>query len=503
MDNGKPTTSRQGKRYRYDMWSLGIIFFFFLLIVSALFSFSDPDFWWHFRTGEFIFKTGQVPSRDIFSFTAAGKPWMSHEWLAEWLIYLLVSRATYWGGLFFFGALFAGAFWLIDNLLREFNLHPAGRLLLLAWAAIIAMPFLTVRPRLFTIFFFTLFLTTIVRYYRGQRVHWWLLPVVMAFWVNVHAGYISGLALLGLLFVAEMLRGWRDSQVQHRLRTVGIVFTLTLLASLITPHGLKALWYPFTYLGHQNPSSAFVSEWQSPNFHHPNQWLLVAAILFSMATGLVWQKKSWLPLLLLGSVTAAVLHAVRYLPLFAITWATVEGEWLAGRWPATIGNASRTISRRQAWHNGLTFAVLLILTVGSLPYFASRGRLQSVTMPRTDDKGMTYPAEAVDWLQQNRPQARLFNQYRWGGYLIYRLWPGQKVFIDGRDDMYGSQLVLAYEKCVTAQPGWDKLLDQWHIDTVLLSSKTALSAVLDASPQWEKAFVAPKQVIFIRRLRRP
>ncbi len=480
------------------MWSLGAFLLFFLLILSGLFSITDPDFWWHLRTGQLIYQTGQVPNADPFSFTAAGKPWMSHEWLAEWLIYLLVSRTTYWGGLLFFGFLSAGTFWLLNSTLKEMHLSPALRLLLLGWAAIMTFPFLTVRPRVFTIFFFALFLSTIVLYHRGQRVHWWLLPIAMIIWANVHAGYVAGLGLLGLLFIAEALQGPYNIQIHRRLRIVGIIFVVTLLASLATPHGFKILLYPFTYLKSKNASSLFIAEWQSPDFHHPRQWLLLAALLVSMGSGLVWQKRDWLPFLLLGSMTIAVLHAGRYVPLFAITWVIVEGEWLTWHWPTAIEKAPTLVPLQQAWRNCLTFILLIALAIGSLPLFAAQGRLQTVRLPRTDGQ-IHYPAASVAWLQANRPHARMFNKYAWGGYLIYRLWPEQKVFIDGRADMYGNAFITAYYNTVTAQPGWNEFLDQWDVDTALLTNDTPLSAVLTASATWQKVFSTSEEVIFIRK----
>src|SRR5688572_18407110 len=72
------------------------------VLLAAIFTLTagqitDPDFWWHLRTGQLIYETRAIPHADIFSFTAQGKEWVTHEWLAEVLIYALY-RAAGWGG---------------------------------------------------------------------------------------------------------------------------------------------------------------------------------------------------------------------------------------------------------------------------------------------------------------------------------------------------------------------------------------------------------------------
>src|SRR5581483_9952317 len=62
-----------------------------LLLVFArqIFALTDPDYWWHVRTGQYIYETGAIPHADFYSFTAAGQPWIAHEWLAELLFYVV------------------------------------------------------------------------------------------------------------------------------------------------------------------------------------------------------------------------------------------------------------------------------------------------------------------------------------------------------------------------------------------------------------------------------
>ncbi|MGB0039368.1 MAG: hypothetical protein WBQ00_10745, partial [Terriglobales bacterium] len=67
------------------------ILFFGLLAMTARTA-TDPDLWWHLRTGQWIVETGHVPHTDSFSFTRGGMPWVSHEWLSETIFYELWTR---------------------------------------------------------------------------------------------------------------------------------------------------------------------------------------------------------------------------------------------------------------------------------------------------------------------------------------------------------------------------------------------------------------------------
>lgn len=88
------------------------IVFLGILALSAR-SVSDPDVWWHLKTGQLIAQTEGVPRTDSFSFTRAGYPWVAHEWLTELFIYG-VYRISGWGGLIVvFALMVSAAFFLV------------------------------------------------------------------------------------------------------------------------------------------------------------------------------------------------------------------------------------------------------------------------------------------------------------------------------------------------------------------------------------------------------
>jgi hypothetical protein len=83
------------------------------LFAMAARNVTDPDVWWHLKTGQYIAEHKSVPHTDPFSYTRAGEPWVAHEWLSELLLYE-VERTAGWGGLILiFAAILTAAFFLL------------------------------------------------------------------------------------------------------------------------------------------------------------------------------------------------------------------------------------------------------------------------------------------------------------------------------------------------------------------------------------------------------
>src|SRR5512138_3557581 len=87
--------------------------FLIALFVMSMREVSDPDFWWHLRTGQFILETGSIPHVDVFSYTKAGQPWVTHEWLSEVFIYSLYRLGSFPALILTFAGITALSFGLV------------------------------------------------------------------------------------------------------------------------------------------------------------------------------------------------------------------------------------------------------------------------------------------------------------------------------------------------------------------------------------------------------
>jgi hypothetical protein len=105
-----------------------------------------------------------------------------------------------------------------------------------------------------------------------------------------------------------------------------------------------------------------------------------------------------------------------------------------------------------------------------------------------------FPARAVAFLQTH-PPGRIFNHYDWGGYLIWRLSPSTPVFIDGRADLYGEQLLNQFAETYQFKGAWQQTLQRWSIDTVLVPADSALATGLRNAPGWTVSYEDAQAVV--------
>ena len=209
----------------------------------------DPDLWWHLKTGQLTLQHHAVFRVDPYSFTCAGQPWINHEWLADVLMFSLY-RAAGWGGLIVvFAALISTAYFLI---FRRCAGRPYLAGIMTVWAAFASLPVWDVRPQIFSLLLASMFLMLRDLSVESPRRLWWAVPLTLL-WVNLHAGYALGIALLALFMVGELLdAGFGFAPESGSRRTMFGTLSLVLIACLavvpINPYGFKMYWYPIATL---------------------------------------------------------------------------------------------------------------------------------------------------------------------------------------------------------------------------------------------------------------
>jgi hypothetical protein len=92
----------------------------------------------------------------------------------------------------------------------------------------------------------------------------------------------------------------------------------------------------------------------------------------------------------------------------------------------------------------------------------------------------------------------MFNDYGWGGYLIYAL-PERKVFVDGRNDFYGEELLDEFATVNTPKPGWDAVLAKYHVGWTILPTGHPLNTILSLRTDWKQVYADDVCVIYTRK----
>jgi hypothetical protein len=465
--------------FRTDNIFLTVVFLG--LFAMAARNVTDPDLWWHLKTGQYIAEHKTVPHTDPFSYTRAGEPWVAHEWLTDILLYGL-ERLAGWGGLIVvFAAVLCGAFFLL-YLRCGPDPYVAGVAALYgAWAT---MPVWGVRPQVLSLLLTSLWLLILERSQRNPNLLWWTLPLTLL-WVNLHAGFALGLVLSALFLMGEWLERalGRSEPATPRLRTAALILLFDLLVVPLNPNGLRMFSYPIETL-RSAAMQNYIAEWASPNFHHAEYWPFLLVVLATFAA-LSWSRLQVRPrdLLLLAVSLFAGLSSIRMMPLFVLIAAPLLSQ--------KLGNSPTSHSPRLqqppsgAWLNA---AILLGMAV-----FAGVHTFQ-VIQRQPQSEAQRFPARAVAFLQTH-PAGRIFNHYDWGGYLIWRLSPSTPVFIDGRADLYGEQLLDQFAETYQFKGAWQQTLQRWSIDTVLVPADSALATGLRIAPGWTVCYEDSQAIV--------
>lgn len=449
----------------------------------------DGDTGWHIRTGELILKTGHVPVADPFSFSLPHQPWLAWEWLSD-VVFAGVWR---WRGLAGVAAL-AGvvlalaATALLARLLRRGCGLWIGLTAAMAAVSASSIHYLA-RPHVFSILFYTLALWALDedRLRRGPLV--WLLVPLTALWVNLHAGFAAWLATLGLLLpLCAVRRDWSG------VRRYGALAALCSLASLLNPYGWRLHLHILGYLN--SPWILdHVQEFQSP--HIRSEGTIVFALLLLAAVALAARADRFEALLVLVWGFAA-LRSARHIPFFAIAAAPVLASGCAAYWAVAASRASRGSPQRIFWE--------LAQELGRRPRLSLWSPLLALVaiaaVPAVGFPDTVFPVQAVERnLQQlvapaNPP--RILTSDQWADYLIFRLYPEQRVFFDGRSDFFGPRIGSDYRKLLAGESPWRQLLDRYQFDRALLPHDWALSTALEREPGWRQVYRDSLAVLYVR-----
>jgi hypothetical protein len=448
---------------------------------------TDPDVGWHIKTGEWMVHHHAVPHADIFSFTRAGAPWIAHEWLSELLIYA-VFRWTAWNGLIVLFALVLTATFLLLYIRCSSSRYLAGLFTLAGAHA--CVPTWDVRPQVLSFFLASVWLLILEHSESNSRLLWWTLPLTVL-WVNLHAAFLLGPALLALVLVGELYErifgsGTRVSGAH--LRTMALVLAFNLLLVPLNPNGWKMFSYPLETL--RSPSmQRYISEWNSPNFHNPDYWPLLLAILavfMIAASARSRMRPRDLLLLLVG--TLAALSFVRMTPIFVLIAVPIASRLIQDR-PRLQGSAP---SPSRPFSTVGNIAILLAMTAFVIVHASQVLKRQPLA------EAAHYPVAATRFLQSH-PPGRLFNSYDWGGYLIFHLYPETRVCIDGRADVFGDGAMQEFFDAYFMTGNWQRALSDWKIETVLVPPTAPLASALRTQPAWQLRFEDPTALVFSRR----
>jgi hypothetical protein len=497
-----------------DVAFLMPIVFLFTRMDGAKSMLGDGDTGWHIRTGEWILANGRVPRQDMFSFTKSGQPWYAWEWLWDvcfaWLYHHGAMASVVSASILVLCVTFA--------LLYRLTLRHCNNPFLAIAATFLACFCSTLhwlaRPHLFTLLFVVILLMMLDQVYQERARCLLAAPLLMILWTNLHGGFLAGLIILAAFTAGEALRavfametGERRIALQ-RAKWFGAAGLASAAATLVNPYTyhLHAHIYRFFSEPYHLQN---ISEFQSISFHEPAAMYLEALLLLGAlsAAWLVVKHRSFVPLVLIVGWAHLALFSARNIPLFAIIAAPFVAQALEemlqslecarlARWVGQVAAGFRKTGAEfgandRPWRIHAASAAVMAVLAMLLANPAATGKLK----PEFDPK--YFPSQALSILRAD-PDSRIFTGDQWGDYLIYQFYPARKVFVDGRSDFYGQDFEQKFFDLMNVKYDWQHYLDQYKIDTIVLSTATPLASAIKESCHWRAVYDDKVAIVFRR-----
>ena len=486
---------------------------------------ADPDIGWHIRTGEQILATHTIPRTDPFSSTMQGQPWLAWEWLYDATLGILYRAGGLNGVVWLCALLVASIFVILLRLLLKNGTGMPLAIVLMLLAEAAATIHLYARPHIVSWFFSLLWFAALERWEQPIAPRWlrWLFPASMVLWVNLHGGWIFGLALFGTYALAALLESWRTADPFARIRTwkrahaLGWTFLWSALATFVNPYGWRMHAHIYRYLSDRYLMNR-IDEFQSPDFHGWAQRCF-GTILLLLLIGFAGNRRAVRLRHLLVALLAvyAGLYSSRNLPVSSMLLVLIEGPilwesfvflaekpacwtWLR-EWVGRISSFSERMCAQELQLHGHLWPVVTV--IAALAICLQGGRLGSRQLIQAHFDPRKLPVAAAETLQRERSTEPIFSTDAWGGYLIYTLYPQRKVVVDDRHDLYGSDRIREFLILLQAEPGWENVLEKWRIRTALLPARSTLANLLRELPQqWRPVYEDNVAVVFQKKFQK-
>ena len=481
-----------------------------LLWVAMGSSLPTLDFWWHLKTGEVLWTARSIPRVDAFSFTAWGQPFILQSWLAE-VIYHLTYLLGGFPLLIFLHAMtivlsFGVVLWLAWEITD--SLRPAALCVLVG--EVLAIRFTNARPQVFSMLLFALFYLMLQRYCHRRSLHVWGLIPLMVLWVNTHGAFVLGMGLVSLITGTEVFKALfaaPGALSRRQLVHLGLVLLLLVLASLVNPEGWRV--YEYVREVQTDPASQkLVMEWQSPSLRNRGDIPFFITIFLGFLTFTYSTKRDLTNLILFSCFAAFGLASLRGIIWFAIILPPILAVQLG---ELDVGPIRRMVDRWQS-HSGskpvavarpMLNSILIILLVGITLLLSPWVRPDLVPSRRQFELvDSRIPREAMEFIAREGIEGRIFHPQEVGDYLIWRLYPQQHSFIDGRVHLYSEEFARDYLRILNAC-GWETLLAKYDIEWVLLlqdEGEGLLRQDLGNAQNWRRIYEDDQAILYSRAI---
>lgn len=486
-------------RFREYVAHIGIALLLLVFLLSKLpKNLADPDLWGYLAFGRLFWETGQFPYHDVFAYVPTKSVWIYHEWLTG-ILYYPIFRYAEAGGLQIVKIiLMIGTVSLTWATARRREAGLGGIALVIFLTHGFLSGYSPVRAQIFTYFFFalTLYILEVSRQTQTWQQLLWLMPIQVC-WCNIHGGFLAGLGLIAIFTMGEALS-------QRRFMPYLGALILSGLATLINPYGLDYWTFMMQAASMSRPE---IEEWlslagafQKGLYVQQVYYFLAITVLGGL---LLWSVK-WKDLtagLVLAVTWYLAFRHIRHLVFFLLVLQVYLAEPLSHYLKSLRKLLPVTDAIKRLAGRVVIAIVLIMLSIFTYNFLSAQPlHLTTPALPGTQGE-MYYPVGAVNYIRANHLAGKILSEFRWGEYILWKLYPENKVAMDGRyETVYPDEVFQDFITFIHAKPGWEKFLDTYPPDMILLQTNSAIYALMQGDHKWRQIYVDSGCGLFIKKV---
>lgn len=461
-----------------------LTFFLFILAFSTTATNYDYDLWARLIAGMGFVQTGQVLKHDFLSYTPTHL-WFDHEWGSGVIFYLTQHFFSSAGILILQAVLIFLIFFVITKIVALRGVKTTSPYnFLFYYFAFISISYIMndpIRCQLFSFLFFAVFLYILELARKGEERLLWYMPFIMIIWNNLHGGCVSGIGLIILYIIGEFLNN-KDIK-QYILPLVS-----TLLVLPINPWGFEYLKFLFKA---NTMSRTDVAEWWglfSKFFMFKYMKFKIYASILLLVEFVVIKKqiiaKSFQEILnfdktkflVLGVTIFLAVQHVKLIPFAVIAMAC----FLYDDFYTVFNELTKNIFNKIApAKDTIIYLFILIFAFSNIKTRSFEPLIN----------GSRYPIQSIEFIKTNNIKGNLFINFGFGSYASYKLYPNNKILIDGRyEEVYYEDIMPMLKNFYLVKPGWDEVLKKYPPDIMIIEKFYPIYNVLNKNKNWKLIF---------------
>ncbi len=480
MSDTPPSPSPLGRR-----WLVGALVLLFAgLAFEGLRPLADLDVWWHVRLGEVMVQTRSLVPSDVFSYTRFGTDWPWKDWGTALMLYGTYALGGTTGLIALKATMLVGAGALQWRMLRARDVPAVVAVLAVAVCMSAASFRFTERGATVSLVVVAAVAWLIDRHRAGKSGLAWIVPLVVLN-ANIHRGVLLLPVIVGALAAVELgeVVVLRRERPWKRAAAVAVGCGLALF---VTPFGVHIVTTTVALMGQH---SLLITEWAPVEYDlvkrlSPATLVAIGFVGIGGLLGVIKRRDPWDAVLVVLALGLGF-QSIRHLPYIA----------LLGAGPAAAGWASIGAG---VWSGRLARLLVLAPALAALLYALGR----PLPPPGTALAPAHYPERGVAFFEAEGLQGPMFNEFGYGGFLLFHLWPAHRVYIDGRTDLvYTPQMVERYIASAMDPSVFAEEDAMWNFQVVLVdnSPMQGTFAHLDRNPTWALVHASRRALVYVKR----